>query len=356
METIRLDVDKLKGFTTAIFKKLGVPEDDAVITADVLISADRRGIPSHGIARLPRYIADLETKRTSSIYSPTIIKETPISILIDANKALGQVSAYRTMVKTIGLAEKSGLGIALVKNSSHFGIAGYYSMMALDEDMIGISMSNSTPLVVPTFSKEALLGTNPLSIAFPAKNHRAIVIDMATNTVPRGKLEVYSRQEEKMPLTWAVDQDGMPTDDPTLVLKNLKERLGGGLLTLGGAGETNSGHKGYCLTLAVEVLTGLLAGSAFSTDIGKKEDRNDISFLLSAMRIDIFRSPDEFKEDIDNIIEKLKGARKSMGEKIIYIPGEKEFTKEDGNSKTVEITTDIYNIISELGNKYGLMI
>ncbi|MGQ9705601.1 MAG: Ldh family oxidoreductase [bacterium] len=356
METVELEIHKLKDFIMSIFRQFGVTDDDAFITADVLISADRRGIPSHGVVRLLRYIEDLEEKRTSPIYSPTIIKETPISILINANRSLGQVCAYRAMEKALGLAEKSGFGIVIVKNSSHFGIAGFYSMMALTRDMIGISMSNSTPLVVPTFSKDALLGTNPLSIAFPAKKYKAMVIDMATNTVSRGKVEVYARQGKKMPLTWAVDSNGFPIDNPSIVLKNLKERLGGGLLTLGGAGEENSGHKGFCLTLAIEVLTGLLAGSAFSDNIGRSKDRNDISFLLAAIRIDLFRNPDDFKNDIDYLIDKLKSSNKSNGESVIYFPGEKEFINENKHSKTVEITIDIYNIISNIGKKYGLVI
>ena len=355
-KSISIAIKKLLKFTSKIFQHLGVCEEDADITADILVCADRRGIHSHGVARLPRYIEDIEQGRASTTYSPDIVHQTPISMVIDANRGMGHIAGYRSMEKAIEMADSSGIGMIAVRNSNHFGIAGYYSMMALEHDMVGFTICNTSPMVVPTYSRDALIGTNPISIAFPAKKHRAIVIDMATSTVPRGRLENYAREGKTIPTTWAVDTEGKPVSDPELVLKTLKERLGGGLLPLGGSEVINGGHKGYCLALAVEVMSGLMAGGPFSTNIGRSRDSNDISFFFSAMRIDRFRDADEFKDDIDYLIDTIKRADKVEGEDTIYIPGEIEFLNEERNSIMVEISPEIYTIVRNLGDRFGYEI
>ena len=252
----RINVDALRDFCTEVFKKMGVDPDDARVTADNLVTADLRGIHSHGVARLKRYVDGLKNGVMIAKPDEKIVRETPFSIVIDAGAGLGQPASKRAMTKAIEKAKKNGVGFACVRNSNHYGIAGYYSMMALEHDMIGISMTNTAVLVIPTFGRDALLGTNPISIVIPAGKERPYVLDMATSTVPRGKLEVYNRMEKDLPSGWATDEKGIPTTDPGRVLKNMLARAGGGLLPLGGAGEEMGGHKGYGMMLMVEILTG----------------------------------------------------------------------------------------------------
>src|SRR6266540_3308762 len=197
---------KLKDFCNSVWMKLGVPERDAEITTDVLVLADLRGIESHGVARLPRYYNDLKNGWTRPRDESRVVKETKATALIDGGRSLGQVVGHKGMELAIKKAKDTAVGIVTVRNSHHYGIAGYYTLMALQHDLIGVSMTNAAPLVVPTFGRNAILGTNPISLTAPAEKERAFVLDMATSVVPRGKLEVYDRQGKKMPPGWAVDK------------------------------------------------------------------------------------------------------------------------------------------------------
>ncbi|MDI7278188.1 MAG: Ldh family oxidoreductase, partial [Anaerolineae bacterium] len=227
----------LRAFCEEVFACLGVPHEDAVVTADVLVAADLRGIDSHGVARLKRYVDGLRDGVMRPRPSTRVLAETPATITYDADAGLGQPVSARAMRTAIEKATAVGAGFAAVRNSNHYGIAGYYAMMALEADMIGISTTNADALVVPTFSRNALLGTNPIAVAVPAGKSPAFVLDMATSTVPRGKLEVYDRLGKPMPQGWATDETGAGTTDATRALHNLSTRAGGGLLPLGGEGE-----------------------------------------------------------------------------------------------------------------------
>jgi LDH2 family malate/lactate/ureidoglycolate dehydrogenase len=203
-------------------------------------------------------------------------------------------------------------------------------MMALEHDMIGISMTNAAVLVLPTFGRDAMLGTNPISVAAPAGNEWPFVLDMATSTVPRGKLEVYNRQEKPLPMGWATDEHGVPTQDADQVLQNFLARAGGGLLPLGGAGELLSGHKGYGLALLVDVLCGVLPGAGYANNIYPKTPEGkplpaNVGHFVGALRVDAFRPLDEFKATMDDIIQRLKNSPKAQGAERIYIHGEKEY-------------------------------
>lgn len=262
-EFIDIKIDVLRKFTEDVFISLGVPEDDAQITTDVLLAANRRGINSHGVARLKRYVGYIQNNKMNPKTELRVIKETPVSFLISAGNGLGQVAGYKTMNMVMDKTKKSGLCFAAVKESNHFGIAGYYSMMALKNDFIGISLTNSAPLVLPTFGKQAVIGTNPLSFAVPTKSNKPFVLDMATSTVPRGKLEVYNRMNKPIPKSWATDERGYPTTEVAKVLDNMLNRKGGGLLPLGGATEEMGSHKGYGLSVLVDILSGVLSSGAF---------------------------------------------------------------------------------------------
>ncbi|MCL6430464.1 MAG: Ldh family oxidoreductase [Anaerolineae bacterium] len=320
----------LRDFCSEVFMHLGVPEEDAAITADVLVAADLRGIDSHGVARLKRYVDGIRDGVMRTRPNTRVVVETPATITFDADGGLGQPVSARAMRKAMEKARVVGAGFASVRNSNHYGIAGYYAMMALEEDMIGVSTTNSDALVVPTFSRNALLGTNPIAVAVPAGRCPAFVLDMATSTVPRGKLEVYDRLGKPMPHGWATDETGASTTDATRVLKNLTMRANGGLLPLGGEGELLSGHKGYGLALLVDILSGVLSGSAYANlTYPKRPDGTplpaNIGHFFGAFRIDAFRPLEEFRRDMDDLLDRLRNADKAAGATRIYIHGEKEF-------------------------------
>ena len=233
----------LLDFCVRVFETLGVAPDEAYVTAENLVTANLRGIDSHGVARLIRYVKGLQDGVMVARPVETVVVETPTTITIDAGAGLGQPVSHRAMTKAIDKAREYGCGFAAVRNSNHYGIAGYYAMMALEHDMIGFSSTNADVLVVPTFGRDAMYGTNPIALAVPAGEEQPFVIDMATSTVPRGKIEVYDRLEKALPLGWATDEKGLPTNDARLVLDNFVKLAGGGLLPLGGAGEEFSGYK-----------------------------------------------------------------------------------------------------------------
>ncbi|MGD2206880.1 MAG: Ldh family oxidoreductase, partial [Anaerolineae bacterium] len=210
--------DPLSDFCVRVFETMGVSPEDARITADVLVRANLRGIDSHGVARLARYVNGLRDSVMIAQPKEKVVLETPTTVTIEAGAGLGQPVSYRAMTKAIEKAKEYGCGFATVRNSNHFGIAGYYAMMALEHDMMGMTTTNAAVLVAPTFGRDAMYGTNPIALAVPAGKERPFVMDMATSTVPRGKLEVYHRQEKSIPLGWATDERGVPTDDPGRVL------------------------------------------------------------------------------------------------------------------------------------------
>jgi LDH2 family malate/lactate/ureidoglycolate dehydrogenase len=325
----RFDAEKLKSFCTKVLERLEVPHEDAKITADVLVAADLRGIDSHGVARMSRYVAGIQQGMMRPKANPRLIHETPSTATIDGDAGLGQPISYRAMQLAIKKAREHSLGFVAVRNSNHFGIAGYYAMMALREDMIGICTTNSEVLVVPTFARNAMLGTNPIAIVVPSGKECPFVLDMSTSTVTRGKLEVYARLEKQIPINWATDEKGVATDDPKRVLQNIAKRSGGGLLPLGGALEESGGHKGYGMALAVEIFSAVLSGALYANRVYPKSADgkplpSGIGHFFGAIRIDAFRPEEEFKRDMDDLIRRLKNAPKADGAERIYIHGEKE--------------------------------
>jgi L-2-hydroxycarboxylate dehydrogenase (NAD+) len=353
-EMTKVKVDALRKYTEDVFKALGVPEEDAKITTDVLLAADKRGINSHGVARLKRYVGYIKDNKMDPKTDLKILKETPVSIYATANNGIGQVAGFKVMNMVIDKAKKSGLCFATVKESNHYGIAGYYSMMALKEDLIGLSVTNSAPLVLPTFGKQVVLGTNPLSIAAPTKNERPFVLDMATSTVPRGKLEVYNRAGKEIPNVWATDEKGHPTTDAASVLENLLSRKGGGLLPLGGGTEELGSHKGYGLSAMVDILSGVLSGGAFSSNVYANKQAAGVCHFFGAIDPDIFTSKDEFKSNMDQFLGILKNSEKADGQDKIYIAGEKEYSKSDAQKDTVAISNVVVENLREIGKDAGV--
>jgi len=355
---VPLDANVLNDFCVRVFRKLGVSEEDARITAEVLVAADLRGVDSHGVARLRRYVRGLSNGMMVPDPDVQVVSETPVTALIDGGGGLGQPVSYRAMQKAIKKAQEIGAGFVTVRNSNHYGIAGYYAMMALDFDCIGISMTNASALVLPTFGRDGVLGTNPIAVAAPAGDEWPYVLDMATSTVPRGKLEVYDRLGKEMPLGWATDEAGTPSTDTGRVLENFDNRAGGGLLPLGGAGELMSGHKGYGLGLLVEILCGALSGASFSYATYSKSDDGsplpaNIGHFFGALRVEAFRPVEEFKEAVDSLQRQMKNGAKAQGAERIYVHGEKEWEKREKRSRdgiplNAKVYADLQSIAKEL--------
>src|SRR2546428_124079 len=282
----------LRRFCEQVLTKLGVPAEDARVTTDVLVLADLRGIDSHGVARLGRYVNGLKQGTMRPTDQSRVLKETKATALIDGGQSLGQVVGKRGMDLAIKKARDTAVGVVAVRNSNHYGIAGYYSLMALEHNLIGISTTNAGPLVVPTFGRTSILGTNPISLAAPAMKEKAFVLDMATSTVPRGKVEVYNRLGQPMPHGWAVDETGRSSTDPARVLNALAKRPGGGLLPRGGEGEALGGHKGSGLALMVDVLCGVLSGAATGLQVYADEKKPDVGpFFMALARTAMKKCP-----------------------------------------------------------------
>ena len=320
------EYDKVWEFTYAVFLKMGCPEADAKLASDVLVSADLRGIDSHGVARLIGYVRLWDAERINPAPNIKIVHETPSTAVVDGDAGLGLVVAPRAMQIAIDKAAAVGSGWISVKNSNHYGIAGYHAMMALEHDMIGMSMTNASPLVSPTFSTERMLGTNPIAVAIPAEKQPPFVADFATTTAANGKLEILQRKGEDAPLGWIQDAEGKPSTNT----EELKQ--GGALLPLGGD-RVHSSHKGYCLGSIVDIFSAVLSGANFGpwappfvSFLPMPEDPvgEGLGHFLGAMRIDGFRPADDFKKDMDVWIERFRSAKTTGESPNVLIPGDPE--------------------------------
>jgi LDH2 family malate/lactate/ureidoglycolate dehydrogenase len=338
-------------FMVHFFTKLGVPKDRAELTAEILQSADLRGVSSHGIIRLQTYYGSrLQKGLIDPFANNEIVHETPASFALDGKNGLGQVAGKDAMLRCIEKAKTSGVAMVTVRNSNHYGIAGYYAMMALEHDMIGISFTNAQPLVAPTFGKNRLLGTNPIAVAAPAFSEKPFVLDMATSIVPIGKVTVFDKAGDQLPEGWAVDSDGKTTTDPKSVLN------GGALFPLGGP-EILRGYKGYGLALWVDIFSGVLSGAAFGKNVAdpSKSANANVGHFFAAMRLDAFRDPDEFKKDMDALFQQLKTAEKAVGQDRIYIHGEKEFELSDRYQKEgIPLLEEVVKSLQSAGEAVGV--
>ncbi len=315
-----VDADRLRAFVAELLTALDVPPQDAWTTADVLVAADLRGVDSHGVARLYQYVKRIRGGLIEVHPKVEVVHETPVSLRVDAGNGLGQVASSFTMTKVIEKAQQSGIGLATVFHSNHFGIAGYYAMMALKYHMVGWAFTNTTPLVMPTFGKKIMTGTNPIAVAVPAKDERPWVLDMATSVVPRGKLEVAARQGKTMPVGWAVDKEGQPTTDPKAALD------GGAPMPLGGTRDLG-GHKGYDLAILVDVLSGILSGAGYGPHLAGfwgTEQASNIGHFFMAFRPDLVLPTSEFRERMDHLIHELKETPPAVGADRVLVAGQPE--------------------------------
>lgn len=316
----------LESFSKRILEKIGCTEEDASTAARVLLSADIRGVDSHGVARLSGYVRLWEANRINPRPNLRIVHETPSTAVVDGDGGLGLVVAPFAMQVAIDKAKTAGTGWVSVKNSNHYGIAGVHAMEALKHDMIGISLTNASPLVSPTFSKERMLGTNPIAVAIPADKQPPFVLDMATTTAANGKLEILQRKQKEAPLGWIQDREGKPTTSP-LGVKN-----GGALLPLGGDREHGS-HKGYGLGSVVDIFSAVLSGANYGPWVPPfvaflephpHPVGEGLGHFFGAMRIDAFRPAEEFKTHMDQWIGRFRQAQPVAGQQQVLIPGDPE--------------------------------
>ncbi|HEY8296725.1 MAG TPA: Ldh family oxidoreductase [Candidatus Baltobacteraceae bacterium] len=346
---------KLKDFVRAALAKVEVAPEQAAVVGDVLVAADLRGIESHGVARLESYyVSRIRGGKLAAKPNYEIVRETETSVLYDAGNGLGHPVGKLAMQNVLEKARKHGAAFGAVRNSNHFGIAGYYAMMALEHDMIGMASTNSVRYGAPTFGKSVMLGTNPLAYAIPTGNEPAFVLDFATTTVPKGKLEVYKRKGKPLNSGWAIDEHGEMTTDPD-------EALRGALLPLGGFGTDNGGHKGYGLGMLVDILCGVLSGGAFGNGLPLVKDTMEgaISHWFGAFRVDGFRDVDAFKADMDKELRAFKDSQKVRGADRIYVAGEIEFEKaayhrETGVPVHVKVWDGLQKLAGELDIPFDL--
>lgn len=317
---------QLADFTNSVFQKIGCSVADASTATNALLAADLRGIDSHGIARLSGYVRLWEAKRVNAAPDIKIIHETPSTAVVDGDSGLGLVVAPFAMKVAIEKAKQVGTGWVSVQNSNHFGIAAHHAMMALEYDMIGMAMTNASPLVAPTFSIDKMLGTNPICVAAPAGSEPPFVADMATTTAANGKLEILQRKNADTPDGWVQDKEGNPSNDANILKK------GGALLPLGGDREHGS-HKGYALGAVVDIFSALLSGANYApwvppfpayVPMPVQQPGKGIGHFLGAMRVDAFRPADEFKAAMDHWILGFRNAKPVPGEEKVLVPGDPE--------------------------------
>lgn len=320
--SINYSYEALKKFCTDAFLKFGFNKDECDIIVDVLLTSDLYGIESHGMQRLVRYHKGIEKGLIKIDAKPEIVFETPVSAVIEGNDGMGQLLGHKAMSLAIEKAKKTGMAIVSVRNSNHYGIAGYYAKMACNEGLIGMSMTNSEAIMVPTFARKAMLGSNPIAIAMPAEPYD-FFFDASTTVVTRGKLEIYNKLDKPLPDMWALDKEGKKSSDASDVLKNIVAKAGGGIMPLGGETEQSGSHKGYGYGMLCEIFCSILSMGLTSnhTHIGGK---GGTCHGFIAIDPAVFGDADAIKEHLSTFLSELREAPKADGQERIYTHGEKE--------------------------------
>lgn len=347
----------LRKFTENIFTAMGCNAEHSRLAADVLLRSDLRGIDSHGVARLKGYVRLWEKKRINTSPDIKIVHQTATTATVDGDAGLGLVVAPFAMQVAMEKAAQYGSGWVAVRNSNHFGIAGYHALMAVEKDMIGFAMTNASPLVAPTYSSERLLGTNPMCYAFPAGKYPPVIVDMATSAAANGKLEIAQRLGKQVPEGWIQDAAGNITTDPHAL------KSGGALLPLGSDADHGS-HKGFGLSATVDILSAVLSGANYGPwvppfvaflDPPADPVGSGIGHFVGAMRVDGFRPVDEFKAHLDNWIERFKSSATVDPNQKVIIPGEPELEAEaDRKVNGIPLVEEVANDLNVLAEKFGV--
>lgn len=353
MAYINLDEKSLRKFCEDLFIKSGYSEEESSDIADVLLTADLYGIESHGVQRLIRYYNAMKDGYIFPDAKWEAVFQTPISAVFDAPRSMGQVVAKKGMTLAIDMAKKHGMGAVCVRNSNHYGIAGYYTKMAADSDMLGICMTNTEAIMIPTNGKKAMLGTSPIAICMPAEPVN-FWFDASTTVITRGKLEVYRKKELPLPHGWVADEKGQDCDDAERVLKNIIEKLGGGIFPLGGFSEATGSHKGYGLGIIVELFTSVFAGGTNSAHV-RNSGNADTSFCCWAIDYGIFGDKKEIKARMSTLLQELRDSPKANGQDRIYTHGEKELISAAQKLKEgIPVNDKTLEEMNTIGEKLGL--
>ena len=331
-QIVRIPVETLQSFMKDVFVGLGVPEGDAEICAEVLITSDLRGIESHGVGRLKMYYDRIKAGIVFPHTRFQVVEEGPTTAVIDGGHGMGHVIAYRSMQMAVDKAKEYGLGAVAVRNSTHFGIAGYYALMAIRQGQIGMAFTNARPSIAPTFGVQPMLGTNPIAFGAPTDEECPFLFDAATSITQRGKIEVLDRGEKLTPEGWVINQKGEFVTDTPQILQDLVAGTNA-LLPLGGMGELLAGHKGYSLATMVEILSAALQGGSFLHDLsGFDADGNPqfhkLGHFFLAIDIEHFIPLERFKAITGGIVRQLRASHKAPGQERIYVAGEKEYEME----------------------------
>lgn len=347
-------------FMTAVFEKMGVPTEDARLCADVLLESDRRGIESHGCNRFkPIYIDRIKSGILNPVTKIDILKETPTTAVLDANDGMGMVASKKAMDMCIEKAHKYGMGMVAVRNSSHYGIAGYWTGLAAKENMIGISGTNARPSVAPTFGVENMLGTNPLTFSMPTDEPFPFTLDCATSVIQNGKIEYYARINHDTPKGLVISREGEELTDSAEILKKIRSQQAA-LAPLGGFGETTGGYKGYGYSTVVEILSAALQSGLFLKALDGKDEEGKIrpyhlGHFFIAIDTEAFMGAEAFKKTCGDILRDLRGSEKAPGQERIYTAGEKEY---DGwmyrKDKGVPVTEAVQKEFIGLRDEFGL--
>ncbi len=344
----RVAAGDLKRFVAGVLERLDMPKDEAAIVADVLVAADLRGVSSHGVGRLHYYERALAEGRITRPARISVCSDWPALALLDGGASMGHVVAYRAMARCMDMAERAGAACVAVTNSKHFGIAGYYAMMAPPRGMIGIALCNTRPHVAPTYGRKGMLGTNPIAMAAPAGRARPWVLDMATSTIPLGKVEVAARSDTPLPSGAALDADGRPTRDPQAFL------AGGTLTPLGGGAET-AGYKGYGLSVLVDILSGVLTGAGYSALFAPGWADSQTGHFFAALRVDAVRPREEFEAMMEAMMRDLQATPRAPGQPRVYVHGEIEFeAAEERLRHGIPLQPKVLEELRVMGEKYGV--
>ena len=352
-KTIHYSYEQLHTFCMDAFKKFGFDEKDSGIITDVLLLSDLYGIESHGMQRLVRYHKGIEKGMIKVDAVPEVVFETPVSAVIDAHDSMGQLAGHKAMSLAIEKAKKTGMAIVSVRNSNHFGIAGYYAKMACDEGLMGMAMTNSEAIMVPTFARMAMIGSNPIAVSFPAEPY-PFFFDASTTVVTRGKLEVYNKNGKPLPEGWALNKDGHPSTDAKDVLANIVAKNGGGIMPLGGSTEQLGSHKGYGYGMLCELFCSVFSQGTPSSrvNVGGK---SGTCHGFMAVDPHVFGDPEEIKAHFSAYLQELRDAPKADGQTRIYTHGEKEvFAYQDRMENGIDVNINTVAEMADMANYLGM--
>jgi LDH2 family malate/lactate/ureidoglycolate dehydrogenase len=322
MSYYRVGHELLRELCEESFARVGFTKDESKIITDVILLSDLYGIESHGVQRMEMYHNGIKSGMMKVGVEPEVVFETPLSATIDARSAMGQLAAHKGISMAIEKAEKSGMGMVVVKNSNHFGIAGYYAKMASDRGLLGLSFTNSGAIMVPTFGRLPMIGSNPIACAMPAHPHD-FFFDASTTVVTHGKLEVYKKLDKPLPEGWTIDEKGQGTDNAAKVIENIAEKKGGGILPIGGSGEVHGGHKGYGYGMIAEIFSSIMA-MGMTSNYCLRDGVDGCSHGFIAIDPGIFGDREDIRNHLSAYLEEIRSSEKSQGAQRIYTHGEKE--------------------------------